>query len=318
MMRKGVGPLLPDVVGRDLADEIPALTRMVDLETTVLFAKDSADVGPDEWVLLATLVHEALAREELAGVVVVHGTDTMAYAACALAFLLGPVPKPVVFTGAQRPLAEAWTDARENVLHAVHAATLPVREVQIAFGSASFRAVRTTKKDAWALDAFESPHMPPLVRFGVTVEWGPEQPHRELSALDTRLERRVSVLRLFPGLDPKVMEAVVLGGALGLVLEAYGTGNVEQALVPTIERVVSRGVPVLVVSQCPRGRVDLTRYQGGAGAARAGALSGGDMTVEAALTKMMVGLGRFGASESFFSYLADDVVGERRPDLPEN
>src|SRR5690606_9774020 len=128
---------------------------------------DSSDLQPDDWRLFAREVHAALSDPRCDGVVMIHGTDTMAYTASALAFLLGPLPKPVVLTGAQHPLGAIRTDARANLVDAFSVATLPVPEVAITFAGKAMRGVRATKLDAWALDAFDSPTLAPLVELGL-------------------------------------------------------------------------------------------------------------------------------------------------------
>lgn len=305
-----------DLTASALAREVPVLGRIARVDTKVLFNLDSGDMQPDDWLRIARAVHAALASgdDDYDGVVVVHGTDTMAYTASALAFLLGPLPRPVVLTGAQRPLAETRTDARQNLVDAALLATLDVPEVQIAFASRSLRGARTMKRDAWALDAFDSPSCPPLVELGLGVDVGAHvrRAHR-LAPLDTSLERRVLAMRVFPGLDPEIVSAAVRSGIKGLVLEAYGTGNLPRldgSLIPAIEAATEHDVPVLLVSQCPRGFVEMDRYAGGAAAARAGAISAGDMTREAAIAKLMVGLGRFGPGRRLRAWLERDVVGE--------
>ncbi|HEY8074533.1 MAG TPA: asparaginase [Labilithrix sp.] len=298
---------------RDLLAEVPTLGRIADFETRLLFQMDSANMQPADWVTLAREVHGALAEYD--GVVVVHGTDTMAYSASALAMLLGPVPKPVVLTGAQRPLSEVRTDARENLTDAALVATLAVPEVAIVMGSRALRGARATKRDAWGLDAFDSPNCPPLVELGVGVEIASHvRAPTPLADFDARLEPRVLAVRVFPGLDPELVRGAIRAGVRGLVLEAYGTGNLPLlagSLIPALDEARARDVPVLVVSQCFRGHVDLGQYEGGAEAEAAGAMGGGDMTVEAALAKMMVGLARFGAGQQLRAWLAASVVGER-------
>lgn len=322
MNRKGAqapaeapGELRPDAYGRDLVAELPILARAADVTTRILFDLDSGDMQPSHWVELARAVHGALADEGFDGVVVVHGTDTMAYAASALGLMLGPLPRPVFFTGAQRPLVEVRTDARQNLVDAVFAATLPVPEVGVAFASRVLRGARSMKRDAWALAAFDSPGCAPLVELGVDVEIAPHvRPPAPLAPFDGRLEPRVLAVRVFPGLDPALVLGALHVGVRGLVLEAYGTGNLPNgsgSLIPAVEAAVARGVPVLIVSQCPRGFVDMSRYAGGAAAAEVGAISGGDMTVEAALAKLMIGLGRHGAGPDLVAWLERDVVGER-------
>ena len=311
------GTLSADAGPVDLLSLVPQLDELADVEVVAPFTLDSGDLQPTHWLAIARVVHAALARDDLAGVVVTHGTDTMAYSASALSFLLGPIPKPVILTGAQRPLANVRTDARSNLIDATIGATLAVPEVAIAFGSQILRGCRTLKADAWALDAFASPACPPLVSLGIDVQVAAHvRQAKPLRPLDERIEPSVLAVRVFPGLDPRLVIGALRAGVRGLVLEAYGTGNLPNgegnSLIPAIEEAQARGVPVLVVSQCARGHVELSRYEGGAAAARAGALDGGDMTVEAAVAKLMVGLGR-ARGEELRSFLLADVAGERLP-----
>jgi L-asparaginase len=296
---------------RDLVAEVPALARVAELETRLLFRMDSADMQPPDWLTLARAVHEELPRYD--GIVVVHGTDTMAYTASALAFLLGPLPKPVVLTGSQKPLGSIRTDALQNLVDAALVATLPVPEVSIVMHSRAIRGARATKKDAWGFDAFDSPHLAPLVDLGLDVELGAHvrAPAELAQPLDDRLEARVLPVRVIPGLDPLLVEGALRSGVKGLVLEGYGTGNVPRTLLPALEEARERDVAVVVVSQCLRGFVDLERYVGGVMAARTGAISARDMTVEAAVAKLMVGLARHGSGRELREWFASSVVGER-------
>jgi L-asparaginase len=295
---------------RDMVFEVPSLGRLAHFDTRLLFQMDSANMQPSDWLTLAREVHSQLDAYD--GIVVVHGTDTMAYTASALALLLGPVPKPVVLTGSQKPLADVRTDARQNLVDAALVATLAVPEVSIVMHSRALRGARATKKDAWGFDAFDSPHVAPLVELGLDVEVAPHvRPASELAPFDDRLEPRVLAVRVFPGLDPALVRGAVRAGVKGLVLEGYGTGNVPRTLLPALEEARSRNVPVVVVSQCLRGFVDLERYEGGVMAREAGAISAKDMTVEAAVAKLMVGLGRYGTSDALRTWFESSVVGER-------
>lgn len=308
--RRAAVTLDEERTNRDLLAEVPSLGRVAELETKLLFQMDSANMQPSDWLRLAREVHAQLPRYD--GIVVVHGTDTMAYTASALAMILGPLPKPVVLTGSQRPLSDVRTDARQNLIDAALVATLPVPEVCIAFGSRAMRGARATKRDAWGFDAFDSPNLAPLVELGLGIELAPHvRAPAPLGALDDRLEPRVLAVRVFPGLDPALLLGAVRSGVRGLVLEGYGTGNVPKTLIPAIEEARSQNVPVVVVSQCVRGHVELARYEGGAEAEAAGAISAGDMTVEAALAKLTVGLARHGTGEALRAYLEASVIGER-------
>ena len=299
----------------NMLDELPMLSRIAEIETRQLFSMDSGDMRPRDWVRLAGEVHPVIADGGYQAVAVVHGTDTMAYTASALALLLGHLPIPVVLTGAQRPLAEVRTDARGNLIDAVLVATMPVPEVSVVFASRALRGARCTKRDAWGFDAFDAPNCPPLVTLGV----GASVASHVLAAgallpFDDRIEERVLALRIFPGLDPELIRGAIRTGVKGIVLEAYGTGNLPllgTSLISALEDARAHGVPVLVVSQCLRGFVELGRYAGGAAAQSAGALSGGDMTAEAAIAKLMIGLGRYGAGDALRGFLESSARGER-------
>jgi L-asparaginase len=296
---------------RDLVLEIPSLGRLAEIDTRLLFHMDSANMRPADWITLAREVHAELPKYD--GIVIIHGTDTMAYTASALALLLGPIPKPVVLTGSQKPLVDVRTDARQNLVDAALVATLAVPEVAIVMHSRALRGVRATKKDAWGFDAFDSPNLAPLVELGLEVEVAPHvrAPAEPLAPFDGRLESRVLAVRVVPGLDPALLRGAVSAGVRGLVLEGYGTGNVPTTLIPVLEEARDQGVVVVIVSQCLRGFVDLERYEGGALAQRAGAISAKDMTVEATVAKLMVGLARYGPTPALRTWFAASAVGER-------
>lgn len=310
------GALEPSAYTHNLLSELPVLKRIARADVRVVCNLDSADMQPSDWLVISKAIHEALSSPEIDGVVVVHGTDTMAYTASAAALLLGPVPKPVVFTGAQRPIAEPRTDARANLVDAFSVATLPVPEVGVAFASRFFRGSRVTKRDAHAMDAFASPDFPPLVELGLTEHISTHllRSGGALAPFDARLDPRVLVVQVFPGLDPSLLMQALDRGVRGLVLEAYGTGNLPtlgNSLLGVVEETSRRGLPCLVVTQCPRGAVALERYKGAIAAVKAGAISGGDMTIEASVAKMMIALGRFDTYVEVRSFLERDVIGER-------
>jgi L-asparaginase len=202
----------------------------------------------------------------------------------------------VVLTGSQRPLADVRTDARANLVDACHLATLRIPEVGIAFDSRFLRGCRAAKLDAWGMSAFGSPACPPLAELGLSVHVAPHVlPPRPVEPFDPRIEAHVLAVRTFPGLEPRLLHGALGLGVRGMVIEAFGAGNVphlENSLIPVLEDARSRDVPVVIVSQTARGAVDLGRYEGGVAAGRAGAIGAGDMTAEAALTKLMVALGR--------------------------
>lgn len=290
-------PLKADSYGADLLAEVPTLARIADVDSRVLSSIDSSEMQPERWIDIARTIHGALAHYD--GVVVIHGTDTMAYTASALAFLLPDLDKPVILTGSQVPIARVRSDARQNLIDAFQLAIRSIPEVGICFASKLLRGCRATKVDAWGLDAYASPECPPLAQLGIDIERGPHiLAARARGDFDERLEPRVLAVRIFPGLEPRLLLGALSTGVRGLVLKAFGAGNIptlDRSLVPVIEKATSLDVPVVIVSQCLRAHVDLTRYEGGRAAERAGAIGAGDMTDEAALTKLMVTLGRCGS-----------------------
>ncbi|MFT3773538.1 MAG: asparaginase [Minicystis sp.] len=295
MMRgESSAPLAPDVYTQDLLAELPILRKIAEIETRILFNLDSSNMQPHHWVEIARAVHESMERYD--GFVIVHGTDTMAYTASALAFLLPGLDRTVALTGSQKPLVDVRTDARANLVDACHLATLRIPEVGIAFDSQFLRGCRASKLDAWGMSAFGSPSCPPLAELGISVQIAPHVlPPRTPEPFDARLEPRVLAVRTFPGLEPRLLHGALAAGVKGMVIEAFGAGNVptmENSLVPVIEAARERDVPVVIVSQTARGMVDLERYEGGSAARTAGAIGGGDMTPEAALTKLMITIGR--------------------------
>jgi L-asparaginase len=308
-------PLQPDTWSQAILTRVPELAELARIETRILCNLDSSDVGPDEWTGLAEEIAAARAAHD--GVVVIHGTDTMAYTASALSFALEGLDRPVVITGSQRPLGEIRTDARRNLVDAVDLATRDIPEVGICFDGQLLRGNRASKGDAWAYHAFTSPGCPSLARLGLDVEIAahvrrPAAPFK----LDARFDARVGVAWVTPGMDPSLLRRMGADGALrGLVLLAFGVGNVPmraRPFAPEVKRLVDDGVTVLVVTQASAGTVDLGLYSNGVGLAEAGAVPGGDLGVEAAVVKLMCALGRWpDDAAARRAWLERDVAGER-------
>ncbi len=253
---------------------------------------DSSDMAPADWERIARVLAERY--DHFDGFVVLHGTDTMAYSASALSFLLEGLAKPVIVTGSQIPLEEVRSDARENLVTALLlAARAELHEVALFMNAQLLRGNRATKVSASGFDAFASPNQPPLGRVGVELELRhelllPPQP----GPLRVRPLRAVAVaaLRLFPGMSAELLRNVLRPPLRGLVLETYGAGNApsrEPELLDALRDAARRGVVVVNCTQCLRGRVDMSGYATGAALARAGVISGSDMTAEAALSKLI-------------------------------
>ncbi len=246
-----------------------------------------------------------------------HGTDTMAYTASALAFLLRGLGKPVVVTGSQIPLGVLRSDGRQNLLTAVLvAARDDVREVCLVFGSHILRGCRTVKSSASGFEAFTSPNLPPVGMAGVEIIVDPARLRTvEPSAigLPMALDAPVGLLRLYPGMPASLLRAAMAAPIRGLVLEAYGAGTMpdgDPAFLSALAEGAERGVVVVVVSQCVDGRVDLGAYQTSAPLVAAGAVGGLDMTTEAAYAKLVVLLSEGHSFEEVRSLMASDLAGE--------
>lgn len=254
---------------------------------------DSANMRPWHWQRIA---EDIVARyAEYDGFIVLHGTDTMAYTASALPFMLEGLGKPVVLTGSQIPLCRVRSDARDNLITALTLiAHEPIPEVCLCFGNRLLRGCRATKVDAAGFQAFDSPNYPDLGSIGVTIRVHkdallPAQPAPVLK-VQPLSDANVGALRLFPGIQAEFVANVLRSPVQGLVLETYGMGNgpsSDAALLDVLRAAHDRGVVMVNCTQCLRGQVDQGGYAAGAALAAAGVVSGMDMTVEAALTKLI-------------------------------
>lgn len=310
------GPLAPSPVAEDLLPFVRGLQEEVDVEGRRVCNIDSSDMTPAHWVRIGEAVADQLDAYD--GFVVVHGTDTMAWTACALSFGLRDLPKPVVLTGAQRPIAFVRSDAGENLVHAALCAAMDVPEVGVFFGRSLFRGNRATKTSIQSYDAFESPDADALVEVGLDLV--PRlPPRRPAGPFRTALAfaSDVAVLDLVPGAHPRQLAGVVAAGARGVLIRGFGAGNLPQVGWPAaVREAVDAGVPVAIRSQCLRGTVDLSAYEGGRAALDAGAMPTGSMTSEAATVKLMhvLGLGLDGEALRA-AYLAD-LAGEGAASAP--
>lgn len=305
-------PLEPDQFSEALTESVPELAQIADVESTIVCNLDSSDMTPTLWSKLAGAIEEG--RETYDGFVIVHGTDTMAFTASALAFALPGLDRPVILTGAQRPLAALRSDARRNLTDAVTLATMPICEVGICFDGLLLRGCTSTKSSVHDYRAFDSPQCPPLARLGVDVGLQdhlhqPAQPFQCLPKFDDH----VVVIHAIPGMRSSLLEAALAQEDLrGIVLVAFGLGTIPtkfDPIAPVLQRAIDRGVDVLVVTQSV-GAVKLGKYHNSLDLLHMGAIEGGAMTLEAATTKLMHALANFDNPSARRRYLEWNIAGE--------
>lgn len=257
---------------------------------------DSSDMTPAIWLKIAGDIEARY--DDFDGFVVLHGTDTLAYTSSALSYFIRRRGKPVVLTGAQLPFGFPRSDARSNLISAIEvAATMPesLAQVCVVFGSKIMRGNRVTKISANAYDAFDSPRFPLLGSIGIDITYSGSRAEAAQTlpvdmALQLPEDSAVALLRLYPGISASLLRAVCAGpGLRALVLEAYGSGNGpsrDPGFLCAVREAVDRGMVVVVVSQPLDGVVTFERYAAGSGLAGAGAVSGRDLTTEAAISKL--------------------------------
>lgn len=305
-----------------LLDEIPELSKFnIDIHTYSFDQPiDSSDMKPEIWIELAQIIGTAYNRHD--GFVILHGSDTMAYTASALSFMLENLGKPVVLTGSQLPIGTIRTDGKENLITAIEIAAAKkngkaiVPEVSVYFEYRLYRGNRTNKFNAEHFRAFHSPNYPLLAEAGVHINYNPScirpLPSRKLK-VHTALTKDVAILKMFPGISAGVVNAVLNAkGVRAIVLETYGSGNVttEKWFIRALEKAIKNGRIILNITQCAAGRVEQGRYQTSAELERIGVTGGADMTTEAAVTKLMFLLAEEKNTRGITRALQADLRGE--------
>ncbi|UDG79578.1 asparaginase [Candidatus Steffania adelgidicola] len=251
---------------------------------------DSSDMTPDDWETIARDIADNY--DQYDGFVILHGTDTMAFTASALSFMLENLNKPVIITGSQIPLSELRSDGRTNLLNALYlAAHYPIHEVSIFFNNKLLRGTRTTKAHADGFDAFLSPNLPPLLEAGIHIHrLTPSQTRGTQGPLIVypMSPQPVGVITLYPGFSAHLVRNFLHQPVRALILRSYGVGNAPQhpALLRELKQAGDQEIIVVNLTQCLSGRVDMGGYATGNALAQIGVLSGFNMTVEAALTKL--------------------------------
>lgn len=280
---------------------------------------DSSNMTPEIWIKMASLIRDNY--EEYDGFLILHGSDTMSFTASVLSFLLEGLHKPVILSGSQLPIGEVRTDARENIMTALEIASAKkdgvsiIQEVCILFDNKLFRGNRSFKYNSAKFEAFRSPNYPVLVEAGIHLKYNFDAllDNSDQSFIyHDRLDNRVGVLKLFPGMHPDTICAVLESDVRSVVMETFGSGNTttEKWFLDLLKEAIRQGKNIVNISQCKVGSVELGRYETSEGLKEIGVLNGYDMTFEAAVTKLMYLQGELSSQREVAYWVERDIRGE--------
>lgn len=307
---------------KQLQKQIPEINQLSTQVDTISFDEplDSSNMNLNHWRQLAEMVRDNY--DSYHGFVILHGTDTMAYTAAALSFMFENLAKPVILTGSQLPIGMVRTDGKENFITAIEIAgahkdgVAIVPEVCIYFENELYRGNRTYKANTEHFEAFQSPNFPPLAEAGIHIKYNldlirsiPSQSFK----IDTRMDNHVAVLSLFPGISEHIIKAALtIPHNKLLILRTYGSGNAmtDKWFIDALKEAIANGLLIVNVSQCQGGGVMQGRYETSSELAKMGVISGGDMQLEAALTKSMHLIGKGLTGETFKKEFVKDLRGE--------
>lgn len=273
---------------------------------------DSTFVGPNEWLEIAGVIRNQL--QQFDGFVVLHGTDTMAYTSSALSFLLKGALKPIVITGSQIPICEEGSDGVENFYNALKIASDGrVKEVALWFHKSLYKGACVTKVDTKSMNGFSSPNHPVLAKLSSGIEYENTDEKLEKSAffLD-KINNSIFVLNFTPGMDLNLVAQWLESNTFkGIILSALGLGNLPIKITDSIyKQLFKMKLPILVISDCLKGGVEIGKYEAGHALSALNAISGGKMTKEAAVTKLMIAVANFNNEKDVRDYLIKNQVGE--------
>ncbi|MEM1619728.1 MAG: Glu-tRNA(Gln) amidotransferase subunit GatD [Fervidicoccaceae archaeon] len=321
------GGVKPTLSAEELMRALPELAEIARLETISLFNILSENMEPRLWSELAERILDELEKGDAAGIVVTHGTDTMAYTAAALSFALRRLPAPIALVGAQRSSDRPSSDAALNMLSAVLYALSDFGEVAVVMHgeigdtyALAHRGVRVRKMHASRRDAFQSIGSRPLAKIfplekrvmPLRSDYARRAPRGLLEAR-TRFEEKVALVKYYPGMSSELLDFLVDRGYRGVVIEGTGMGHVAERLVPSVRRAVEQGTVVVVATQCIFGSVDLYVYSTGRKLLEAGAMPAGNMLAETAYVKLSWLLGNLNDEREVVALFRENLVGEYEP-----
>jgi len=320
MVKDETGTFVPfdfELIKRNLPD----LSRL-DYKLTVHSFEpiiDSSNMKPEIWIEMAQIIKDNYANYD--GFVILHGSDTMAFTASVLSFMLEGLQKPVILSGSQLPIGEIRTDARENMMTALEIASAKqdgvsiIQEVCILFDNKLFRGNRSFKYNSAKFEAFRSPNYPVLVEAGIHLKYNTDALLNNIDKefiLHTKLDNRVAVLKLFPGISAQTIKSVLDSDVRSIVMETFGSGNTttDSWFLDLLKGAIEQGKNILNISQCKVGSVELGRYETSQGLKAIGVLNGYDLTFEAAVTKLMYLQGELDDQKEVAYWAEKDIRGE--------
>lgn len=321
-MKKNKSGVLQTFNFENLLKYIPSLKTFPANITSYSFDEpiDSSDADPKFWIKLVEIISDNYEMHD--GFVILHGSDTMAYTASALSFMLENISKPVILTGSQLPINSLRTDGRENIIAAIELACMEkngkplITEVCVYFENSLYRGSRTNKYSAENFDAFISPNYPPLAKVGIDITVFEERLLHNKSdnlIIHKSLCNEVAIVKFFPGIQTKTLRAVIdIPDLKGLIIETYGSGNAptDDKIIDCLKYAIDKGITILNITQCTVGTVQQNKYETGLKLESIGVVSGKDMTTEAAITKMMYLLGKNLSQEDISKLLPISLRGE--------